>query len=259
MTFTSIKTSAIRILIVDDEPLARQRIARLIEPLENYEICAEASNGKEALEQIDLQHPDIVLMDVRMPEMDGLAASQQIAQLQHPPAIIFCTAYDDYAISAFKVQASDYLLKPARKEALYEALERAKQVNKLQIQSVQAEPALPNESQSAKTLVAKSSRGSELLDMNNIYYFTADQKYVSVFHTQGETLIDHTLKELEQEFPDKLLRIHRNTLVNKVYIEAIYKSSTGQHQLQLRNVNSRLSVSRRHLPEVKSHIHNAGI
>ncbi len=249
------------ILIVDDEPLARQRLIRLIEPLPDYAVCAEASNGEEAIMLINSQHPDIVLIDVRMPVMDGLTAAQQIAKLQHPPALIFCTAYDSYAISAFKVQASDYLLKPVRKEALYEALERTQHINKLQARRAQTEGS-SEEKNEARSLVVKSSRGRELIDLKHIYYFMADQKYVSVFHKDGETLVDYSLKELEQQFPEQLLRIHRNTLINKQYLEAIQKSSglkTGSHSLvKLRCVDTALVVSRRHIAEVKLAIEQAG-
>ncbi len=251
--------SIFKVLVVDDEPLARQRLIRLIEPLIDYSVCAEGSNGEEALQQINLHQPDIVLMDVRMPLMDGLAAALQISRLQQPPALIFCTAYDDYAISAFKVQASDYLLKPVRKEALYEALERTQHINKLQAQRAQSFPSPTPNSLSESSLVARSSRGTELIDLKNIYYFMADQKYVSVFHKEGETLVDHTLKELEQQFPDCLLRIHRNTLVNKAYLEAVHKLFNGQHQVKLRQVTTALPVSRRHLSEVKAAMLSAGL
>lgn len=239
----------ISVLVVDDEPLARERLVRLVEALDDYQVCAEASNGEEALAAIHQSEPDIVLMDIRMPGMDGMAAAEQIATLQTPPAIIFCTAYDEYAISAFKVQASDYLLKPVRKEALEKALLQASKLNKVQLND-----ALPsnNRSESTSALVAKTWKGSELIDLTHIYYFVADQKYVTVHHINGETVIDNTLKELEAGYAPRFLRIHRNSLVNTDYIEALIRDNAGHYTVRLKNNIGEIPVSRRHTRDVKT-------
>lgn len=239
----------ISVLVVDDEPLARERLVRLVEALDDYQVCAEASNGEEALAAIHQSEPDIVLMDIRMPGMDGMAAAEQIATLQTPPAIIFCTAYDEYAISAFKVQASDYLLKPVRKEALEKALLQASKLNKVQLND-----ALPsnNRSESTSALVAKTWKGSELIDLTHIYYFVADQKYVTVHHINGETVIDNTLKELEAGYAPRFLRIHRNSLVNTDYIEALIRDNAGHYTVRLKNNIGEIPVSRRHTSDVKA-------
>ncbi|MCP5162283.1 MAG: response regulator transcription factor [Hahellaceae bacterium] len=244
-------TDLCKILITDDEPLARQRLKRLIEPLTGYQICGEAGNGVEALRLISELEPDIVLMDIRMPEMDGMEAARQVATLQHPPALIFCTAYDDYAIPAFKVQAVDYLLKPVRSEALQEALQRASRTNRVQLAQLQPAPST-YKAATHKTLIAKTWRGSELIDMNQVFYFMADQKYVTIHHQQGETLCDQTLKELESEHPGILLRIHRNCLVNTQWIDALIRQNDGQYALRLRNHHTSLLVSRRHVADVKA-------
>src|SRR5690554_7581821 len=126
------------ILIADDEPLARQRLMRLVEGLPGYVICGEAGDGETTLAQVAELQPDILLLDIRMPGLDGMETAARLSQLSNPPAIIFCTAYDNYAIQAFGVQAVAYLLKPVRKDALAEALARAGRVNRVQIQTLSA-------------------------------------------------------------------------------------------------------------------------
>lgn len=239
----------IHVLIVDDEQLARERLMRLVEALDGYQVCAEAANGEEALKAVHLTEPDIVLMDIRMPGMDGMAAAEQIATLKTPPAIIFCTAYDEYAISAFKVQAIDYLLKPVRKEALEQALLQAGKLNKVQLGDTLANSA---QGDTTPCLVAKTWKGSELIDLTHIYYFMADQKYVTVHHLNGETVIDNTLKELEADYSPRFLRTHRNSLVNTDFIEALVRDGAGHYLVRLKNNAGEIPVSRRHTSDVKA-------
>ena len=241
------------ILIVDDEPLARERIKRLISDIEGYHVCGEASNGEQALELIAQLTPDIVLMDIRMPGMDGLAAADQLKQTDNPPALIFCTAYDDYAIQAFKVNAEDYLLKPVRKEALQEALQSTSHLNRRHKQSLQPE----QQTKASHLLVANTYKGTLLVDLDKTLYFMADQKYVTAYREEGESLIDNTLKELEKDFPDKLLRIHRNALVCKTKVLALNRDAEGQFYVELDHQRTtypppvRVPVSRRHAQEVR--------
>lgn len=238
----------IRVLVVDDEQLARERLIRLVNASDNHQVCAEASNGEEALTAIHQSDPAIVLMDIRMPGMDGLAAAEQIATLKTPPAIIFCTAYDEYAISAFKVQATDYLLKPVRKEALEKALQQAGKLNKVQL----SDKKQADSQETTPYLVAKTWKGSELIDLTHIYYFMADQKYVTVHHQNGETVIDNTLKELEADYSPRFLRTHRNSLVNTDFIEALIRDNAGHYNVRLKNNAGEIPVSRRHTIDVKT-------
>ncbi|HET8848260.1 MAG TPA: response regulator, partial [Marinobacter sp.] len=113
-----------RILIADDEPLARQRIRRLLDAVPGYQVCGEATDGDDALRKVAELEPDILLLDIRMPGLDGMDTADRLSRLDKPPAVIFCTAYDHYAIQAFNVNAVAYLLKPVRKEALASALAR---------------------------------------------------------------------------------------------------------------------------------------
>lgn len=234
------------VLIADDEPLARERIRRLVEALPDYDVCGEAGDGEEVLAKIAQQAPDILLLDIRMPGMDGMEAAERIASLEAPPAIIFCTAYDHYAIQAFDVHAVAYLLKPVRREALADALKRAGRVNRVQIQAL-----ADREPGTDEQLAIRTHRGTELIDIRGILYCEADQKYVTIHHVRGETVTDYTLKELENTYPRHLLRIHRHTLVGVRFIRALLRNNDGQNLIDLTENHGRLPVSRRHTASVR--------
>lgn len=242
-----------RVLIADDEPLARERLQRLVTDLPAYEVCGEAGDGDDVLRQIAANQPDIILLDIRMPGLDGLAVAEQINTLHNPPAIIFCTAYDQYAINAFQVQAVSYLLKPVRRENLSDALTRAGRVNRVQLQALQAAS-----DDDPGQLAVRTHRGTELIDINGIRFCEADQKCVTIHHARGETVTDYTLKELEQSYPDTLLRIHRHTLVGRRYIDAMTRSGEGQYQIRLKDSDAHLQVSRRHASSVRDALHSQG-
>ena len=224
-----------RILIADDEPLARQRIQRLVEELPEYRVCGESSDGNDALRKVAELEPDILLMDIRMPPRDGLLVIEKI-----------CTAYDHYAIQAFEVRAIAYLLKPVRREALADALARAGKVNRVQLQAL-----THNSDLTTEQVAVRTHRGTELIDLTDIRYCEADQKYVTLHHSRGETVCDYTLKELEQAYPEKLLRIHRHTLVGVRFIQALRRNSDGQSMLALNDSDTLLPVSRRHASHVR--------
>ena len=168
------------ILIVDDEPLARQRLVRMIEKLEEHNIIAEAENADAALIAINEHDPDIVLLDVRMPGKDGLTLAHEISKLDCPPAIIFCTAFDQYALDAFGTEAIGYLLKPIKAEQLQDVLNKAQKLNKVQRAAAQTTPAAENKN-SRTHISAKTRRGIELIPLEDVRYFVADHKYVTVF------------------------------------------------------------------------------
>ena len=239
-----------RVLIADDEPLARQRIQRLLEALPDYRVCGEAVDGNDTLRKVAELEPDILLLDIRMPGMDGMEAADQLSKLHNPPAVIFCTAYDHYAIQAFEVRAVAYLLKPVRREALADALARAGKLNRVQRQALAQSTDAGNDQ-----LAVRTHRGTELIDLSDLYYCEADQKYVTLHHSHGETVCDYTLKELEQAYPDHLLRIHRHTLVGVRFIQGLRRSSDGQNQLALKGNATLLPVSRRHASTVRQWLH----
>jgi two-component system response regulator AlgR len=245
------ESDLITVFIVDDESLARERLKRLVERNQGYQVCGEAENGAQALTLIEREKPDIVLLDIRMPGIDGLEVASALAKHTHPPAVIFCTAYDEYAIDAFKKQAMGYLLKPVRGEELNSALSQARHVNQLQLKALQEQ-----EDSDDIQFVAHSWKGQELIAFDSIYYFKSEQKYITVIHKGGETISDQTLKELENEYPEKLLRAHRNSLVNVKHISAMNKDSDGHYYLHIRDSEHRILVSRRHVSELKQIIND---
>ena len=238
------------VLIVDDEPLARQRLARMLDKLDGYDLVAEAENGEAALAAICKFDPDIVLLDVRMPGEDGLSVARRIGALDDPPAVIFCTAFDQYALDAFGTEAVGYLLKPVKSEQLLEALTKAQRLNKVQRAAFSRNHTPVGNLRSH--ISAKTRRGVELIPLDDVRYFIADHKYVTVYHVNGEHLLDETLKELEEEFSQRFLRIHRNALVSVKHIEAIERTAQGQYQVRLSNTEMRPIVSRRHVGGLKA-------
>jgi len=236
-----------RVLIVDDEPLARQRLKRLLEEHTNFSCVAEAGDGQAAVDWLRQFRADLVLLDIQMPGLDGMAAAGQITALPQAPVVVFCTAYDDHALAAFDVNAADYLLKPIRKEDLSRALNRATS----RLERAQAEA---SHTPAARTHIsARTSHGIVLTPVDDVIYFNADQKYVSMVHEQGETLIDDSLKQLEEEFPERFLRIHRSTLVAVPRIQSLESTEEGV-VLHLKGTDTALPVSRRHVPGVKRFI-----
>lgn len=244
----------ITVLVVDDEQLARDRLKRLITNLDSdlgrYECIGEAENGEQALARIATLRPDIVILDIRMPGIGGMEVAKKLSNEEHPPALIFCSAYDEYALKAFQVSASGYLLKPVRSEDLATALAKASQVNRLQVRQIETE----QQHEEGDVFIANTWQGHEMIPFDNIYYFQADQKYLTVHHKNGETLSDQTLKELEQTYGNKLIRAHRNSLVNARHVDALCKSPDGKYYLRIKRTQEKVPVSRRLVSEVKEQL-----
>lgn len=238
------------VLIVDDEALARQRLVRMVEKIDGFSVVAEADGAEEAMVAITAHDPDIVLLDIQMPGRDGLSLARDIAALEDPPAIIFCTAYDQYALDAFGTNAVGYLLKPVKAEQLLQVLEKATKLNKIQRVAAQKKSAPKKENQRTQ-ISAKTRRGVELIPVEDVRYFLADHKYVTVYHRNGEHLLDETLKELEEEFAGRFVRVHRNSLVSIKHIEALERTAQGQYQVRLADIETRPVISRRHVSDLK--------
>jgi len=190
-----------------------------------------------------------------MPGMNGLVCAEQLSQLNPRPAIVFCTAYDQHALEAFKSQAQAYLLKPIDPQELEQVFKQLTQLTQAQLSALPNPTLLQDLKTQRHQIAAKTYRGVELIPVENIYYFLADQKYVTVRHKNGSVLIDETLKELETEFADQFIRIHRNALVSIAYLDGLELVSSGQYQVRLRGLDERLSVSRRHLSTLRERIH----
>ncbi|HEU0152670.1 MAG TPA: LytTR family DNA-binding domain-containing protein [Arenimonas sp.] len=240
-----------KLLLVDDEPLARQRLAALLRELGGQDVVGEAGNGREAVEQAEALGVDCVLLDIAMPVMDGLEAARHLADLAQPPAIIFCTAFDQHALAAFEAAAVDYLVKPVRRERLAEALERARR----QLAARVPTPRLPGDAERRRSHLSARLRGSlRLIPVEDIHYLQAEEKYVVVHHARGEDLIEESLKSLEAEFADRFLRIHRNCLVANDEFAELRRAPDGQVHAILRNSKTPLEVSRRCLPLLRERL-----
>ncbi|UTW45163.1 response regulator transcription factor [bacterium SCSIO 12696] len=237
-----------KVLIVDDEPLARERLARMTSMIECCEVVGQAGSGSDAIELARMVSPDVILLDVRMPGMDGLAAAQHMAEFDPPPAVIFCTAYDDYAVQAFSSQAVGYLLKPVKQPDLEQAISRARRLNKAQLDELEQVPGLSGR---RAHVSSKNRRGVELVPVSNIRLFQADNKYVTAYHTEGEALLDETLKDLEAEFEGLFERIHRNALVSIPHIEGLERNQDGQYFVRLAGLDIKPQVSRRHVSQLR--------
>ena len=237
-----------KILIVDDEQPARDRLKRLLADSAEFVVAGEADNGSTALEMAGRLKPDAVLLDISMPGLDGIETARHLNLLPEPPAIIFATAYDEYAVEAFDALAVGYVLKPVRQERLLRALAQAHRLSPAKLQSVSAAAGQPGPRQQLG--VSRHNR-IVLVPVNSIFYFSADQKYVRVRHEGGEDLLSESLKALEEEFSAGFVRLHRSTLVALSMIEALDKSADGYTQARLRTINECLPVSRRHVAAVR--------
>lgn len=237
----------VRVLIVDDEPLARERLEQLIDGLPGYCVAASCGDAPAAVSALQEREFDVVLLDISMPGMSGLDLARYISGIEIPPAIIFCTAHDEHAITAFETGGSAYLLKPVREGKLLESLEGARRINRMQRQSVKIEDL----TRETETFCIESHRGIEVVPVSSVSHIVADQKYVTLYHPGGESLMENSLRAIEEEYPQVFVRIHRNTLVNVGYVVGIKRNNTGEAFLRLKNCSQEPRISRRHLKDVK--------
>ena len=241
-----------RILIADDEAPARARLRDLLDECREsfpLAIVDEARNGREALEVLNREKIDIVLLDIRMPEMDGLEAARHIAGMADPPAIIFTTAFDSYAIKAFEVNAIDYLLKPIRVERLLVALGRTRAAPPVSRQALDAAANQP------RRHLSVHERGKIILvPVADILYLRAELKYVTVKTVEREHLVEESLTHLEEEFAESFVRIHRNCLVARAAISGFERNAEESESgwaVVIKGTNEKLPVSRRQHGVVK--------
>lgn len=238
----------VRALIVDDERLARNRLRRLLEQ-QQVDVVAEGENGQEAIHLARQHGVDIIFLDINMPVLNGLQAAQQITStVLQPPSIVFCTAYDEYALEAFNSSASAYLVKPVNANDLARAIESAGRINRLQASRVMTErlDELP-----VTVPVAKGAT-VENVPLSNIGYFRSCEKHVFAhIRGSGEVLVDFTLKELQSMYSELVVRIHRSTLVTIASLQKLERDSSGNAVVYLTEFKNPLPVSRRHLSAVK--------
>lgn len=244
-----------KVLIVDDEKPARDRLRQLIADFGSHEVVAEAANGEQALSMAVTYDPDVVLLDIRMPGVDGIETAHHLNAMASPPAVVFTTAYDEYAIDAFEARAIGYVLKPVRRERLEKALEHAARITGQMLKQLTSESNLQSRRQHVCTRVQGELR---LIPIESVSYFYADQKYVTVHHGDGQDLIDDSLKSLEDEFTDEFVRIHRGVLVAVDQIDRLQKTDDGKIRVVLRQESladsDELIISRRHLTNVRKRL-----
>lgn len=239
--------TALRVAITDDEAPARNRLRSLLEDVAEMipiEVVGEADNGQRLLELL-AEHPaDVVLLDIRMPEMDGLETARHLQKLEDPPHVVFTTAYDDYAVSAFELHAIDYLVKPIRLRRLHDALARARSITRVSLD------VLREIAPEARTHLSVQERGKvRLVPVADIVYLRAELKYVTIRTAERELLLEESLSRLEEEFGERFVRIHRNCLVAKDRIETFERESgegaDARWVVKVKGVEDVLPVSRR--------------
>lgn len=235
----------LKLMLADDEAPARNRLRELLADMPHVTLLAEAKNGKEAIELAEIHLPDAVLLDIRMPGIDGIEAAQHLQKMSNPPAVIFTTAYDSYAMQAFDINAVDYLLKPIRFERLQAALQKARALLPKQLEALAS-------LQPRRTHLSIIERGRILLvPIAEIIYLRAELKYITVRTASREYLLEESLTHLEQEFGSIFLRLHRNCLVAQAYIAGFEKRGDNDHQGEkqwvalLKEVPETIPVSRR--------------
>ncbi len=235
-----------KVLIADDEPMARERLRALLAEHPDLRLVAEAADGGTALDACAEHTPDIVLLDIAMPGLDGLEAARHLADFEPRPAVVFCTAYDEHALSAFDAAAVDYLVKPVRRERLAVALDRARTFVAGRTPKPEATPG------KRRTHLCARLRGSlRLIAIEDIRYLHAEEKYVVVHHARGEDLIEESLKSLETEFAERFVRIHRNCLVARDELVELRRAADGRIEAMLRHGEKPLEVSRRCVPHLR--------
>jgi two-component system response regulator AlgR len=240
-----------KLLIVDDEAPARTRLESLVSELPGWSALPSCASGPEAIARIERERPAVVLLDIRMPAMSGIEVARHVSLLDSPPAVIFTTAYDEYALEAFDSRAVGYLLKPVRRERLETALAHAARLTDALLGEI---------SRSAKGferrrhIAARVRDELKLIPLGEIRLLKAEQKYVSVLHAGGEDLIEDSLRQLEEEFPELFVRIHRSMLVAVGAIEAIERDAAGGCHVRLRGIQGSLPVSRRQVTDLKARL-----
>ncbi|MAT91020.1 MAG: DNA-binding response regulator [Halioglobus sp.] len=240
------------ILLVDDEPLARERLQRMLRRLRPDATCLQAGNGGQALEQVAAGEVDLVLLDIAMPGMNGLEVAARLDELDRPPALIFCTAYDEHALQALRHQVVAYLLKPVREEDLATALDNAGRVNRVQLAGLGA--GMGSQAPRRTRVQAHTRDGLQSLPVEDVRCFLAGAKHVTAHAPGAELVLAETLRELERDLGDGFLRVHRNALVALRHVAALQRAASGGWYLEMDGVAQRPKVSRRLLAEVRSRL-----
>lgn len=232
----------IRTLVVDDEPLARQRVVSLLKNHSEIHLIGECRNGEEAVEVINSKQPDLIFLDIEMPGLDGFGVVSKI-DLKYKPFIIFATAYNQYALKAFDIHAIDYLLKPFDDERFDESLEIAKKQIKLKQSSNFNDKLLKlmNEfntqpDQFKRQFKIKLRGREKFVNTEDLHYIEAEGNYLMLHHDTGRDLFRSTMSAIEKELnPNRFLRIHRSYFVNTIYVKSIRYISNNEYKVSLKS------------------------
>lgn len=227
------------ILIADDEPLARARLASLLGQCDDTRVVASVGDAEAALAACAEFRPQLLLLDVRMPGLDGLQLARRLEGLSERPQVVFCTAFEAHALDAYEVRAADYLLKPVSLQRLQRALVRVRELG-----HVAASP-------SRDYLHARVRDEMVRISLHEVFYLLADEKYVAAHLERGTVLLDESLKSLEQAFPERLQRLHRNCLIPRERLLGLKTAADGHVQARIAGCDELLEVSRRNLAAVR--------
>jgi two-component system, LytTR family, response regulator len=250
----------IRTLLVDDEPLARESLKIFLAEQEGFRVIGECSDGLQAIQVINQDKPDLVFLDVQMPEVNGFEVLNEI-ETDNPPVVIFATAYEKYALQAFEANAIDYLLKPFDKSRFGEAIQKAvRYINGNNEQGLSHLRDLINTYNHLKTaagqfkqrILVKEKRKYFLVDLDDIYFFQASGDYVTIHKQKGTHLINESMNNLESKIdPGQFVRIHRSTIINLRYIDNLQPYFNGEFFITMKN-GEKLKLSRNYRDKIKS-------
>lgn len=243
------------VVIADDEPFARERLRDLLAGHADVTVVAEAGDGEAVLRACARWHPDLVLLDVAMPGPDGMEVARRLTAATAPPRVVFCTAYDQYALPAFETAAVDYLMKPVRAERLAMALDRVRAG--LQLAAAAETPSVVPGRAPRRQLCVRRRGSLRLIPVEDIRYLQADEKYVVIHHAKGEDLLEESLRSLEEEFGERFVRIHRNCLIARAQLAELQRGGDGQLLVRLLDGNRLLEVSRRCAAQVRDLVRQA--
>lgn len=227
-----------RILIADDEPLARARLAALLRECEGAEVVASVGDGDAALVACAQHQPELLLLDIAMPGLDGIGVARRLAALPQAPQLVFCTAYEEHALAAYELRAADYLLKPVRVERLREALSRAQALR-------QRAP------QRAAFLLAQVHGTPLRIPLDEVLYLSADDKYVTVHRAGDDGLSEQSLKTIEDAFPERFIRVHRACLIPVARLLGLRRDADGTLHALIAGSDAEPEVSRRNQAAVR--------
>lgn len=227
-----------RIVIADDEPLARARLGALLRECEGAEVVASVGDGEAALTACAQIHPDLLLLDIAMPGLDGIGVARRLAALPQRPQLVFCTAYEEHALAAYELRAADYLLKPVRIERLRDALARADALRR-------------RTAPSDATLLVQLHGAPVRIPLSEVSHLSADDKYVTVHREAGDALTEQSLKSIEEAFPDRFVRVHRGCLIPVERLLGLRREADGTFRALIAGSEATPEVSRRNLPAVR--------